>query len=311
MTNKQIRHWDLARLQLFLAVAREQSLTRASAVTGMAQPTVSRQISRLEQEFGGRLFLRTGRGVTLSPFGERVLPRVQAIFEGADALAQEIEEGAAAPAGEVRIGALPSLYLSLVMPLFEALRVQMPAVRLRIFEGSGGQIDQWLASGFIDIGLPYRYGNRMQPGIESLAVVPSYLVSAAGEMLTSHATVKFSQLNGLPLVLPGAPSGIRLLLDQLAKKAGITLSVVMEADSSQIQKAAASRGFYSVLPLHAIAAEIESGLLQAARIVSPKIDRVIAMGLTSARPTTLATMEVAKMIRQSVRDDTGFMREPS
>ncbi|MDO8769213.1 MAG: LysR family transcriptional regulator [Burkholderiaceae bacterium] len=311
MTNKQIRQWDLARLQLFLAVAREQSLTRAAAVTGVAQPTVSRQISRLEQEFGGRLFLRTGRGVTLSPFGERVLPRVQAIFEGTEALAQEIEEGAADPAGEVRIGALPSLYLYLVMPLFETLRVRMPAVRLRIFEGSGGQIDQWLASGFIDIGLPYRYGSRMQPGIESLAVVPSYLVSAAREKVTSNTTVKFLQLDGLPLVLPGPPSGIRLLLDQLAKKAGITLNVVMEADSSQIQKAAAGRGCYTVLPLHAVAAELESGMLQAARILSPKIDRVIAMGLTSARPSTLATVEVAKIIRQSVRADTGFMQEPS
>lgn len=295
------RPWDLAQLQLFVTVVREGSFTRVAASTGTPQPAISRQIARLEAQCGGRLFLRTGRGVTLSALGERILPYVQTILQGTQELAQELDQGIRSPRGEVRIGVLPSLYLSLIMPLFDSLRRRMPEIRLHVFEGSGGQIDQWLTSGFIDIGLPYRYGPRVPAGVERLATVSSFLVGPPGDELTQPTTIKFTKLNGLPLVLPSAPSSVRLLLDQLARKARITLNVVMEADSTQIQKAASRWGGYTVLPLHAVATEVEEGSLQAAHIVEPKIDRMIVMDVTSSRPASQATREVARTIRQLMR----------
>lgn len=308
MTTERPDHWDLGRLQLFLCVAREGSLTRAAATLGSPQPAISRQIARLEQECGGRLFLRTGRGVTLSPLGERVLPRVQAIVQVAQELNSVLDEGVEAPSGEVRIGALPSLYLTLVVPLFKLLRHRMPGVRLHVFEGSAGQIDQWLTTGFVDIGLPYRYGKNMAD-VERLVNVTSYLAGPPGDRLTSAKTIKFAQLDGVPLVLPGSPSGVRLLLAQLARKANIQLNVVIEADSTQIQKAVAiDGGAYAVLPLHAFAHEMENGVLQASRIVEPRIDRAIAMGITSARPATQATREVAKTIRRLMQGREASMR---
>ena len=309
MTTERPKQWDLARLQLFISVAREGSLTRAAASLGTPQPAISRQIARLEQECGGRLFLRTGRGVALSPLGERVMPRVQAILRHALELSSELDEEVDAPSGEVRIGILPSLHLTVVVPLFQALRRRMPGIRLQVFEGSAGQIDQWLATGFVDIGLPYRYGPTMIDA-ERLVTVSSWLVGPVGDRITSGKTVKFTQLNGLPLVLPGAPSGVRVLLAQLARKADIKLNVVLEADSTQIQKAiAGSAGAYAVMPMHAFAGELEAGILQAARIVEPRIDRAIAMGLTSARPATPATREVAKSIRRLMQGHETSMRD--
>lgn len=309
MTTERLAHWDLGRLQLFLCVAREGSLTRAAATLGSSQPALSRQIAKLEEECGGQLFLRTGRGVTLSPLGERVLPRVQAIDQGAQDLNSELDEGVAAPSGEVRIGALPSLYLSLVVPLFKLLRGRMPKVRLHIFEGSAGQIDQWLATGFVDIGLPYRYGKNMAD-VERLVNVTTYLVGPHGDRLTAAKTLKFVQLDGVPLVLPGSPSGVRRLLAQLARKANIQLNVVIEADSTQIQKAMArDGGAYAVLPLHAFAEEMKSGVVQASRIVEPRIDRAIAMGMTSARPATQASREVAKVIRRLMQGREASMQD--
>lgn len=303
MPTGRSKHWDLSRLQLFVAAAREGSLTRAAAALGTPQPAISRQIAKLEQEFGGRLFLRTGRGVSLSPLGERVLPRVQAILQNAQELSAELDAGADAPMGDVRIGALPSLHLAVIVPLFQFLRRSMPGVHLHVFEGSAGQIDQWLATGFVDIGLPYRYGSNLAD-VELLVKVSSYLVGPAGDRLTSGKTIRFAQLDGIPLVLPGSPSSVRQLYAQLARKAGIQLNVVFDADSTQIQKAtAAGAGAYAILPMHAVCVEVGNGTLQAARIVEPRIDRAIVMGLSSARPATRATREVAKQIRRHM---TGF-----
>lgn len=304
MTRSFRSSWDLGRLQLFVKVAEEGSLTRTAAATGLAQPAISRKIAKLEEECGGRLFLRTGRGVSLSELGRRLLPRAQSILRELDALSDEVTARASQPAGEVRIGALPSLYLSLVMPLLAQQLARFPGIRMHIQEGAAGQIDQWLTTGMVDIGLTYRYGGKASPDTESLVRVGSFLLGPPGDALTSASTVSFRALDGLPLVLPSAPSAVRLLLNQLAKRARIHLNVVMEADSGQIQKAAATHaGIYTVMPVHAAAEELAAGRLQAARIVSPRIDRDIALGLTSARPASHAAREVAKLIRGMVTDD--------
>jgi DNA-binding transcriptional LysR family regulator len=267
---------------------------------GQPQPAISRQISRLEDECGGRLFNRTGRGVTLTQLGEALLPKIVSLLQGASELSAQLDEGARLPSGEVRLGALPSLYMVLGVPLFFELRKAFPGIRLQIFEGSGGQIDQWLANGFVDIGLPYRYGKTHQAvGVDPLVRVSSYVMGAPGGELTADATVRFAALDGRPLVLPGTPSSVRLALDQMARQANITLNVALQADSTQIQKAIAKLGgACAVLPAHAAIEEIEAGTLQISRIVEPEFNRTIVLVMTSARTPSRAARQVARTIRE-------------
>lgn len=296
--SKPIR-WDLERLRVFVTVVQHGSLTRAAVAFGVPQPVISRQIKRLEEECGGRLFHRTGRGVVLTQLGESLLPRIVALLSEASELTAQLDEGARLPRGEVRLGALPSLYMVLVLPLFFDLRKEFPSIRLQVFEGSAGQIDQWLANGFVDLGLPYRYAKGVQADVDPLVQISSYVMSRPGDNLTAEPTVRFADLDQRPLVLPGAPSGVRLALDQIAKQAGIILNVALEADSTQIQKAAARLGgAYAVLPAHAATEEIEAGTLQVSRIVDPEFNRTIVLGMTAARPPSRATLQVSRTIRE-------------
>lgn len=282
-----------------MAVTEAGSLTKAGALLGLPQSAISKQIARFEQECGGRLFHRTGRGMVVTDLGQRVLPRVSALLAGADELSAEVTSNYANPRGDVRIGALPSFYLKLIVPLFSMLRRHCPDIRLQVFEGSAGQIDQWLVSGYVDIGLPYRYGTQPPLDAEPLLSVESYLMGKPGNPLTRPDTVEFRQLDDVPLVLPGSPSSVRLLLDQIAKKHQIRLNVILEADSTQIQKAVAATGdAFTILPLHAAEAEVAGGRLQVSRIVHPVIQRTIALGITSARPMSAATKYVARAIRE-------------
>ncbi|CAN5690073.1 LysR family transcriptional regulator [soil metagenome] len=291
-------HWDLRRLSIFRTVATEGSLTKASVSLGLPQPAISRQIAKFEGECGGRLFQRTGRGVQLTELGERVFTIVELVVKDTQALTSEVEGKAQTASGEVRLATLPSLYQSLVIPLFFKLRQLHPAILLHVFEGSAGQIDQWLVSGFIDIGLPYRYGSRFSSDVHPLVTVPSCLIGAAGDKVTREETVRFDQIHNLPLVLPSASSSVRLHLRHLAKEAGITLNVVIEADSTQLQtRIARERGGYTVLPPHSVAEDLAAGRVQASRIVSPEINRTIVLGISPARASTLAIREVTKHVR--------------
>ncbi|MBL0422630.1 LysR family transcriptional regulator [Ramlibacter sp. AW1] len=294
--------WDLSRLRLFLLVLSEGSLTRTAVASGLTQPFVSRQIARLEEECGGKLFLRTGRGMTLSDFGEQLLPRIRALVEDADELTATVRERRGLLAGEVTLGVLSSLSPTLVVPLFLRLRALHPGIRLRVMEGSVAHIDQWVASGAVDLGVTYDYGN-IGAGSESLARVSSYLVSAKGDRLTQTDNVPFRKLDGLPMVLPSAMSSIRVLLRRLEREAAIKLEVLLEAESGQIQRAlTAHAGTYTIAAYHAIEEEVRKGQLQAACIIQPEIIRTIAMSATTVRATSGAARETARLIRELFAD---------
>jgi DNA-binding transcriptional LysR family regulator len=125
-----------------------------------------------------------------------------------------------------------------------------------------------------------------------------HLMGPAGDPLTRAASVPFTRLDGLPLVLPGARSGLRTMIEQLAQRKRITLKVAMEADSVAVQKdVVAENGAHTILALQAVHREIRQGRLQAARITGPAIERTIALSTTVQHPLTLAGREVARLIR--------------
>jgi DNA-binding transcriptional LysR family regulator len=199
------------------------------------------------------------------------------------------------------MGLLPSLHKMLTVPLFFELRSKYPLIKLQVLEGSGGQIDQWMADSHIDIGITYRYGNRPTSDVDTLATLDSYLIGAAGDRLTQLSEVRFAQLDGLPLVLPQAPSGVRMKLDRVAAQSRVSLNVVFGADSMQIQTEIVKEGgAYTVLPLHAVRSELESGALQATLIVDPPVSRTIALGFGASTVQSKATRIVARLTRTMI-----------
>lgn len=91
---------------LFIKVAKLGSLTQAATALDVPQSVISRHISQLEMQCGVRLFNRTGRGVTLTEFGRQLLPRVEALANEADDLADVIRTSGGVPVGEVMVGLL-------------------------------------------------------------------------------------------------------------------------------------------------------------------------------------------------------------
>jgi DNA-binding transcriptional LysR family regulator len=89
-----MRPVSLAQIEYFVAVAEEGHVGRAAAQLRIAQPAVSRQIRRLEEELGSALFVRTPRGMTLSGAGEVFLGHARLILEGVRAATDEVKAAA-------------------------------------------------------------------------------------------------------------------------------------------------------------------------------------------------------------------------
>src|SRR4029077_16952356 len=99
---------DYAEWKLFIDAAELGSLSKVALAYGTSQPHISRQIGELENECGGRLFQRTGRGVVLTELGQRIVPNVRAWMASTEQLANDVRTSAGTPIGKVRIGSLPS-----------------------------------------------------------------------------------------------------------------------------------------------------------------------------------------------------------
>jgi DNA-binding transcriptional LysR family regulator len=261
----------------------------------------------MERDCGARLFNRTGRGVALSEVGERIFPHVKMLLAGAEQLENEVRGEAREPGGQVTVGSLPSISNPLVGRLFTRIRAAHPAVRLRILEGSSGQVEEWLADARVDIAILYRYGASLPEHEQSLAMVDSYLIGAAGDKLTAGPEVEFARLDDLPFILPGAPNGLRNALDATARARHITLGPVIEADSLPLMKSlVANERLYTVLPLHAVWQEVEDGRLQATRIVNPSLQRTISMAMARSkgpgRAVAVVAREIVGMVEAMAKD---------
>jgi LysR family transcriptional regulator, nitrogen assimilation regulatory protein len=297
---------NLSRLDIFARVATSGSLTKIAVMLDTTPSALSRQIAIFEKECGGRLFHRTGRGVTLTELGESIFPRVQWLLAEAEVLAKQIKGSAGIPAGEVRLGILAATAYSLLPPLFTQLHALYPGVMLHILEGSPGQIDEWIATGHVDIGLASRQGKSHSANDDPLATSESYLIGTKKDAVTGAETVDFSKLHQLPLILAGLPNPMRKTLEQIARRKRVTLRVVMEADSLTAQIALVASGCgHVILPRLSIASELLRGELRASLIVNPRIRRTITLTATSQRPLTLAGRVVFRMIRSIAEDLTG------
>jgi DNA-binding transcriptional LysR family regulator len=301
---------DYAAWKLFVDAAELGSLSKVAVTYGTSQPNISRQIGELEQECGGRLFERTGRGVVLTEFGQRVVPKVRAWLAGTEQLVNDVRTSAGTPIGKVRIGSLPSTAHPLVSTLYRQLKERYPLIQLSVREGQGAQLETWLEDGSVDLAILYRTSESPRNGETYLVETSTYLVSAAGDRLTSRKTVPFSALHNLPLVLFCRPSSWRNHLEQLGNEHGLVLNVALEADSLSLQtQIVAEGGIYALLGPYAIAGAPKDCRLQSSKLVDPVVSRYIALSMSRHGQLTFACRTVMQTLREIAKSDAAGLAQ--
>jgi LysR family nitrogen assimilation transcriptional regulator len=300
---------EYAAWKLFIDAAEHGSLSKVAVAYGTSQPHISRRISELEQDCGGRLFERTGRGVALTEFGQRIAPQVRAWLAGTEQLANDVRSSAGTPIGKVRLGSLPSMAHPLVSTLHKRLKERFPLVQLSVREGQGAQLETWLEDGSVDLGILYRTGRSPTNGDVYLVETSTYLVGAAGDALTARKTVPFAALNDLPLVQFCRPNSWRDHLEQIGAEHDVSLNVVLEADSLSLQTRIASEGgIYALLGPYAVAAASKDCRIQSSKIVDPVVTRHIALAMSRHGSLSLACRTVMQMLREIAKSGAAGLR---
>lgn len=292
---------QLTDLRCFVLAAEHRSLTAAATAEGVAQSAFSRHLARAETALGGRLLHRTGRGVTLTELGQRVLPRAKALIAEARALADDAAGRWSLPSGVVDVGLLPSLTPQLMGQLYTRISKDYPEVHLRLHEAYSGEMQVLLAEGRIDVATLNRYRPMRRATQDAVLTAKTCLVIAADAPIARGKSVKFASLASLPLVMLPQPNTLRAVVDEIAVRRSMTLDVALEVDSSTALKAAVLRcELATALPAHAVQDEVKRGELVALPITHPAIIQTTFVESTKKRPASAAVREVEKALRALV-----------
>jgi len=253
------------RLQVFHAVAKHLSFTKAAEALFMTQPAVTFQIRQLEEHFDTRLFDRAHGRITLTAAGALALDYAERILALSAELDTRLKEMSGQVGGVLLVGASMTVAEFLLPPVLGEFKARFPAVVPRLFVANSEAVQARIAERTLDLG--FIEGESHLPSLvtdvccdDELQVVcaPSHplakLQSVAPKALLEHSYVSRE---------PG--SGTREVIDHYLQKAGVppdTLQVVMELGSPEALKRLVATGLGFTIMSRVIAAtEVKLGRL--------------------------------------------------
>ena len=303
---------DLKQLRILLTIAETGSVTRAAETLHTVQPALSRQLKLLEEELGVTLFERERHGMVLTEPGRKFAERARRALKELDAGKQELNPRRQQVAGSVSVGFLPSAADALVTTLMGRVRQTYPLVQLRSHIAYVDDLRRSLETGEVDISLAF----LRQEDADRLHALPvlveeMYLVGPADAALDLKCPIPVHDLGGLPLILPSPAQGIRALVERECTAAGVSLNVVAETNSMNVQKSLVLNGEgLSILSGLVIADEVLRGQLTACPIEGVSLLRTLFLVRTPIRTLSDAASKVLEELKTGVRQHVADGRWP-
>ena len=190
-------------LRYFLTVVREESITKAADVLHITQPTLSRQLSQMEEEVGVKLFNRGSRRITLTNEGILLRRRAEEILQLVDKTEKELIEQEEQVEGKISIGCGEIAAVQVLPNLIKTFREKYPQVTFDIFTATADLVKEQMDKGLLDIGLLLEPVDMEKYDFIRLNVKEKWVVLMRPDSpLAEKETVTAKDLSELPLILP-------------------------------------------------------------------------------------------------------------
>lgn len=302
---------DLRQIQYFICLYEEKSVTRAAKRLNIVQPALSMQISRLESEIGRELFTRTPRGMDSTPAADEMYSLFLPIVSTFKSAKAKVTHDGKSLSGHVRVGLIASIGHSVLPSVLTQFKESHPDVTLAITEGLTDPMCEAVSNGHLDLAFVNRPWGECNLAQESVLVEELVLASCArsGEKLPSK--IKLSDVVKYQLILPTRDHGLRFLLDEYAKKLGITLVADFELDSILAQALLVSQGPYvAFLPESIIKnlRERASIHLRTHHLTAPSMQREIVYAYSPQRVPNAAAQAFADTLMAAMREANSTAR---
>ncbi|RWZ46249.1 LysR family transcriptional regulator [Labedella phragmitis] len=288
---------NLEQLHGFVAVARLGNFTRAADELHLAQPSLSRQIAALEQDLGSQLFHRARGGSSLTAAGQSLLPLARRMLADADSVRRELAELAGLERGRVRLGATPTLCISLVAEVLSAFHADHPAIELSLSERGSRRLLDELASGELDLALVTTSDDRSAERFSLIPLLVEELVvisSAAAPPIAVGLAIDLAAVAALPQIVFSSSYDLRGTTDAAFAAAGLRPDVVLEGAEMDAVLRFVERGLgVAIVPAMVL---IDRPGLRSVRLADPRLTRTISL----ARPSDVAPTRAVDVMQATI-----------
>lgn len=300
------RAMELKGLRLYLAVLKYSSITQAAQSVNVAQPSISLQLRKLEEELGLTLLERHSRGIQATEAGMMLAKHAEMLIQHADDIKMEMSNYAEVPSGKIVIGLTHSAREAVAFDLVDRVTRDFPEINLTIKEAHGTTLADHMASGRMDAALVYNaleVGNQLVH--EPLAAESMYFVYPLSEGLREGPTITFAEAMKHKLILPSLTRPLRANITRAAENVGVTPNVVHEIDSMAGAREFVAQGLgYSVLPRGVVAHAAYEHILGSQLVVEPQVKRVLYLAYPRRRSVSKAVSAIISTLKGVVEAHT-------
>jgi LysR family transcriptional regulator, transcription activator of glutamate synthase operon len=291
---------DLRQLRYLVALAEERNFTRAAASLHIAQPAMSQQIRRLEDELGLAVVERTTRRVKLTDAGELLVVRARRILVELEAAETELQALRGMYTGHVTIGAMHTMGpvdLSLALALF---RERHPDVQFTVREQSSEEMAEMLRVDELDLAF-LSVTERVEShglGLHQLLSEELVVLLPPSHRLSKRPQIRMAELADEPFISFRTGARLRELLVSAGHEAGFEPRVTLESNDSQRVRRLVSRGLgVAILPRSD--AEGPGAEVEVVTLIEPRLERDITLAWREGRRHAPAAAEFLELARET------------
>jgi DNA-binding transcriptional LysR family regulator len=294
---------DLRRLEVFVAVVRARSFTRAAGDLHMSQSAVSQQIAALETELDAQLLDRRRRRVVLTPAGAVLEEWAQRLLADSESARRAVAAAAGRMTGALRIAASLTVATYLLpRPLADLTRAH-PEVRIFVQVENTRHVSAALYDGHVDIGLIEGAVESEGLALEVLREDELVVIAPAGHRFAHDEELDFDQLAAEPFITRERGSGTRQVAETALSVAGYApdqLRTIAELSGIEPIKAAVEAGLgVAIVSALSIRRELAQGTLIARPVRGVTMGRQLAAAFAYGQPVLPAARELVRLLRQT------------
>ena len=285
--------------RIFYHVAACKSITQAAKVLFMGQPNVTRAMKLLEQELGCTLFLRSNRGITLTPEGELLLSHVTPAVEHIESAQRELTLERELQQGSVSIGASEVALRCLLLPVLKRFREAYPGIRIRVSNHSTPQAVQALQEGLVDLAVvttPVELPKEME--LTLLKQIREIPICAGTYAAAFHGPVSLAELARFPLISLGGETMTHRLYAEWFAQNGLPFHPDVEAATAdQILPMVKNYLGIGFVPEAFLADDTEGGAVTRLSLSTPVPDRAICLVKRRGQHLQIAAQKFEELLR--------------
>lgn len=211
--------------RIFYYVAKYQSFTQAANVLNSNQPNLTKYVNNLESQLSCKLFVRTNRGVTLTPEGEKLYAHVAVAYEQLKAAELELANDKNLDSGVVTIGVSNTALHGILLPVLSHFHEIYPGIRLRLSNQTTPQALQALKNGTVDFSLVTTPVHLKKPFAETcLKNFQEILIGSPQYKFLTKKPLSLTEVTKYPLICLGKNTTTREFYNTLYSKHGLVLT---------------------------------------------------------------------------------------